>query len=201
MTTDELGDGIRGLVARVMGMQSQDVRPADQRAPAGGQTKDFATVKIITMDSVGTPGISEENIDGDDDNLTTNVDQTLQFVASVQFFRGRTSAGAGNKDAAGLATFTTAAVDRARRLGQRLWLPSSVALMQQMRVGLISVGDARNLAAVSDANYESRGGVDITFNVISRESEVTPAIRHVPISIAMQAPDGELVTRTDEVST
>lgn len=201
MTTDELGDGIRALVADVMGMSRQDVRPADQRAPTGKETKQFATVKIISEDDVGTPAISEENIAGDDDNVITHVDQGQTFVASVQFFRGRGAVGTDGKDAAGLATHTTGAFDRARELRHRLWLPSSITLINRMGLGLLSASQARNLAAVTDANYESRGGVDLTFNVVSRVSEVTPAIRRVPVTVILEESASSSTTRTDEVST
>lgn len=192
---DELSRAVRFLVRTVMDMPADSVRPAEQVAPVGGQTIEFATVKIFSLTDVGTPATSEENIGGDPDNVTTHVDQTKRFKASVQFFKSPPT----TKDPVGKAKKSLAAFDRAQSLRQRLWLPSSIAAMNEMRIGLLDVGDARDLTALADTVYESRGSVDLTFNVIARQSEVTPAIRNVPVTTILQG--GSSTTRTDEVRT
>lgn len=202
-TMDDLGKAVRSLVRVVMGMPENSVRPADQRAPAGDQTTEIATVKILTADEVGRSARTIE-ADPDDDELSIEaLEVPVRFVASIQFFR-RPAVNADattGKDPTGAARYGTAAFDRAVQLGQRLQLSSSVEAMARMGLCLSDVGGARNLAAIVDANWESRGQVDVTFNVISRITAPIQTITTVPLTTQVQDPGDDVHTTTTEVST
>lgn len=182
---------ICGLVRTVMEMPANSVRPSDQKAPTGGQTKEFATVKIISARLAGHPGSSYVNA-GDD--LTERVDAVHVMSVSVQFFRSPQA------DAAGLAKYSRAAFDKAVRLRQRLHMAAHVELMRTLGLGLLDVGEARDLTTVVDASYESRGQIDLTFNVVHRETAAIKSIATVPVDLAVQPPDGPEQTRAFEVT-
>lgn len=195
MTTDDIGQAVRSLVRVVMGMPDDSVRPADQLAPAGAQTAEMATVKIITSEDVGRVARAVESDPEDEDASIEALEVPMRFVASVQFFRGPT------KDATGAAKYSTAAFNRAIELGQRLQLSSSVETMARMNLCLNDIGGARNLADLADANWESRGHVDLTFTVIKRITAPIQTITTVPVTVALQdGEDGEIETRTFEVT-
>lgn len=180
MTADAINLAVRDLVRAVMGMPNGSVRPADQMAPAGGQATEIATVKIVSTSEIGHAALTQA--DAGDDTSTASVDQLDEVVASVQFYRSPA------KDAAGKATYSNAAFDRAKRLGARLQLPSSVTLMNDAGLGLLRVGPARNLAALADSIWESRGQIDLTFNVSTIETEAVVTVTDVPVGIVFQPP-------------
>lgn len=167
-----------GLVRVVMGMGANTVRPADQIMPSGGQVAQFATVKII---SAHDSGRAIRSLVATSPSVTTeNTDAVKIVVASVQFFR------APNADAAGIVRYSRAAFDRAARLRQRLQMSASVALMRSLGLGLLGAGEARDLTALADDTYESRGQIDLTFNVVNRESAVVQTILSAPVTLSLQ---------------
>lgn len=180
MNVDAINRAVRDLVRTVMGMPDGSVRPADQMAPAGGQTTEIATVNIISTSEIGWA--AQGQVDAEDGTSVASVDQLDEVVASVQFFRSPT------KDAAGKATYSNAAFDRAKRLGARLQLPTSVAAMSDAGLGLLRVGHARNLAALADSIWESRGQIDLVFNVSTIETEAVTTVTDVPVGIVFQPP-------------
>jgi hypothetical protein len=132
---------------------------------------------------------------------TTNTDITTEiindvevFVASVQFYKSATA------DSAGAAVKSDSAFRRAARLPRLLGLSANVAMMRAMGLGYLKASPARNLAALVDSRWESRGSVDLTFNVVESESATIQVIETVPLSISLQAPDNSTQTRSFEVT-
>ncbi len=190
---DTLNLAVRQLVRAAMAMPAKSVRPADQIAPVGGQTAPFATVKIISCEGVGWADVSLE----DDGAGGTN--EVLQlpdrFVASVNFY------GSAAKDAAGIARYSNEAFDRASRLSQILQLSANADRMRQIGIGFMGASQARNLSALADATWSSRGQVDLTFSVVNREIASIETILSVPFSTTVIGPDGTPQTRSSEVTT
>jgi len=189
---DEANRAVRELVRVVMGMPENSVRPADQSIPAGGQTQEFATVRIMTTGDVGTP--VQRLLDDGNGGTTEAVEVPKQFTASVQFFRSPA------KDAAGIARASNAAFDRAARLAQRLWLASSAELLRTMNLGFLGSSEPRNLSALAGSTWESRGSVDLIFDFIARETAPIETVAGVPFTLLVQEPDGVVQTRSIEVT-
>lgn len=180
MTNDALNTALRNLIKTVMGMPDGSVRPANQDAPAGAQTSEIATVLIMTSADIGMAVQGQtDNLDG---SSTASVDQLESVVVSVQFFRSPT------KDQTGAAKYATSAVERARSLGRRMQLPSTTAALQALNIGLLDVGTARDLAAVKDSTWESRGQIDLTFDVSSIELEPVITILSAPVDLTFLPP-------------
>lgn len=190
---DTMNLAVRLLVRNVLGMPLKSVRPADQIAPTGGQTEPFATVKIISCDGIGSSDYTYEDDGAGGTNEVLQLPQ--RFVASVNFY------GSTAKDPVGIAKYSNEAFDRAARLVQLLEKTSSVILMQQMGLGFLSASPARNLSGLADATWQSRGQIDLTFNVINREMESIGLIESVEIDITTIGPDGIPHTRSSEVTT
>lgn len=188
---DDLAKLVRFLVAQVMGMPGKNVRPANQRVGAGQQTLERATVQITPMRDLGWG--ANIQTDGTAGNADEAIETLKQFTASVNFY------GQPLADASGLAKASNASFDRAARLGARLQLTSSVALMTSLGLGFICVSQARDLTAVNDANYESRGQVDVTFTVVTQEVAAIATIVSAELDFDYQDPAGNHQTRTIEV--
>lgn len=121
--------------------------------------------------------------------------------ANVATLLGLTAAaGAVKKDnATGIAGFNMDAVDQARRLVLLLQLPQNAALMRTMGLGYIRPSTVRNLAALTDATWESRSSVDLTFNVIQRETVPVNSIESAVVSVSAQM-GGATLTAQKEVT-
>lgn len=292
---------VRRLVRAAFGLGENDVRPADQTAPAGRQSTPFVTVKIISAEDDGMASRSYEE-DGDDILEASMVPERI--VASIQFW-GATSrparlrggdvsadvadytgitagafsividgasravsainlsaattmeeaaaalearfaaalagvtvtwtgkrflvesptpgqvsaiapagvttaatllgltaaAGAvGSDNKSGIAKPSLEAFERARRLPRLLGLSANIELMQTLGLGFESASPARDLSAIADAAWESRGSVDLTFTVISREAVAVAAVEIVPAGLLVQTPDGVIHTTEIEVT-
>jgi hypothetical protein len=195
VTTDDLNLAVRNLVRFVLGMPDGSVRPANQTAPAGGQTKEIATVLIMDVEDVGWAASTTE-IDENDPTLRNEALEVPQvFTASIQFFRSP------NADAAGIAKQSTAAFDRARRLPMLLESQKNTVVMATMGLGFESASTPRDLTKLADAIWESRGSVDIRFTVIDREIFRINTMTSVPLTTELQGPGGTVQTTTIEVST
>ena len=103
-------------------------------------------------------------------------------------------------NAAGIARYSNAAVDRAARLPQRLWSSSAVALMNQLGLAFQGASQVRNLTALEGGTWESRGQVDLTFAVVNREASTIETILSVPLTTKSQSPGGDITTNTTEVT-
>jgi len=127
---------------------------------------------------------------------------TLPPTVDVSAVLGLTVAGGALpvNNRAGIARYGNAAVDRASRLPQKLWMESARSLMHALGLAFVSASPVRNLTAFEDGAWESRGQVDLTFTAVNRESETVETILTVPITINHQAPGGAETTRTFEVT-
>jgi len=199
---DDLNRLVRQLVRTVMGMPANSVRPSDQLAPAGGQVDEIASVKIIDCQDSGWSVPAYEADEDDSDVVNEILDTPKVFTASVQFFRRpATNADASSgKTAVGAAKYSNAAFDRAARLGVLLQRSASTVVMQSIGLCLLTVGQARNLTAIADATWESRGQIDLTFNVVDRISAPVDTVATIPIGVTIQTPDDVLHTITEEVT-
>lgn len=191
----DVGAAIRQLIAFVTGLPGADVRPGDQVAPTGGQGKEHCRVTIISARDVGT-GASSLETEGDfpDDETTEYHDADKRVVASVNFY------GAPFKDSAGVQKYNTRGFDRAALLEQQLTLNANVDKMNELNLAFVSASPPRNLAAVVDKTFESRGQVDLTFDIISRVSAPIETVVEVPLTTKYQAPGGAITTQTTEVT-
>lgn len=186
---------IRALLVAVTGLPEADVRPADQVAPSGHQSKEYVTVRIDDVDGMGTPARSHTATGTVPNDVTTeHADQAEVMVVSVDFYRGP------NTDGAGIAKYTNKAFDRAARLPQQLALAVNVERMRAAGLGYLGASRPRNLSGVVDHTFESRGQIDLTFNVVNRESAPVETILTVPLTAKFQAPGGAVVTTTTEVT-
>ena len=145
----------RTLVRETLGMPENSVRPANQNAPAGKQTDQFATVLITSI--VDT--LWSNNKQEDEAAPSLNIEETVMVqytvTVSVQFFRGD-------------------AYTKAQRLGLLLQTSSAIARMQSLGVGLVGASTARNLTATVDTFWEERGQIDLEFHLVAKESLSLP---------------------------
>lgn len=85
---EDCNTAVRRVVRTVLDLGEDDVRPADQTAPAGRQSVAFATVKIINVREIGSPSRRTES-DGAG-GLNEVLEAPTRVTASVQFW-GATS--------------------------------------------------------------------------------------------------------------
>lgn len=130
-------------------------------------------------------------------------------VSATSTLLGLTAAAGavGSDNKSGIAKPSTEAFDRARRLKSRIELSIFVELMQKLGIGFESASPARNLAALASGGaFESRGQIDLTFSVISRETasavdgvlDVDPT--QIQIAMLAQSPDGVIHNIEPEVT-
>jgi hypothetical protein len=193
VTTDDLNLAVRNLVRFVMGMPDGSVRPANQVAPSGAQTQEIATVLIVDIDDEGWAASTTEIDENDPSQRNEALEVPQVFTASIQFFR------APDADAVGVAKQSTAAFDRARRLPVLLQSQVNTRAMAEMGLGFESATPARNLTAVSNGTWESRGSVDVRFTVIDQELFPIQTITTVPLTTEMQDPGGTITTTNTTV--
>lgn len=190
---DNVNLAIRNLVRFVMNMPDGSVRPSDQLAPAGAQTREFATVKIISVHDVGRSE-AYEPIPDVTEAVTYDLETGSEIVASINFYRSPA------KNPVGIATYSNSAFDRAQRLGRLLWAEPNVVLQDQMGIGILSSTPARNLTGVVDATWESRGQIDVTFGIVNQELFQVATIASVELAVTAQTSSGS-EQFTIEVST
>jgi hypothetical protein len=216
---DLVNQCIREVVRRACGMAAGSVRPANQKVPAGKQDAEYATVLVMNADTLGTPERTLEDtiqtttetipavIDPDTEEVITpeqiivtetpitveHLDTSFMVVASVNFF------GNGLVDSAGLQRHGAKAFGRAASLESLLWGEAIRELMNGFGLGFQGASQARNLTAIADANYESRGQVDLTFQAGARDTATVQTILSASIETTMQA-GGQFHTITSEVT-
>lgn len=167
----DIAQSIRQVIRVAMGMPADSVRPAKQIAGAGTQIQHLASVEIISAPDLGWPAVTYENADDTETSpVNENVDQLKQIVASVNFYRG------GNADSAGMAEWTLRAMDDASRVGQRIGMTANMELMHSLGLYFIDAGPARDLTGIENSTWKSRGQVDLTFNVVNRETSQLPSV-------------------------
>lgn len=163
---EEVNKRVRKLVREILAMPENSVRPANRNAPASGPKSDqFATVLITPMGGEGWDDQRFEDLPGPAKLVRETVQGLRRFSASVQFFRGD-------------------AYTKAERLSILLQASGSVSKMQAVGLGLVRVSSARDLTAVVDTFYESRGQIDIEFYLVADEKIDILTYGEFPISVS-----------------
>ena len=190
---------VRYLVRSAYGMAANSVRPSDQPYPTGIEGGEFATVKVISLNSDfgtwSTSCVQDPTLGST--KLIEQLDNVYNFVASIQFFRHSSP----SVDTAGLSPFGLSAVDKAARLGVMISSSPMEQLMETMGLGLVDCSQPRNVASLIDGViWDDRGSVDITFCVVNRESILVATYGTVDVGLQIQEPGRPaLATQTIEV--
>jgi hypothetical protein len=152
----------------------------------------FVITSPTTTQTSAVSGAVTSTVDLDPDPPPTDVSAIL----------GLTTAGGALpvNNRAGIARYGNAAVDRAARLPHKLWGSAAVALMNRYGLAFLGASPVRNLTALEDGTWESRGQVDLTFSVVSRETAAVETILTVPLTTNSQAPGADVRTTTTEVT-
>ena len=158
---------VRELVRLTLGMPGNSVRPANQGAPADG-TEQFATVLLTVLTPTGWDDTKFENTAQTPIAAGRPVLETIhgqrRVMASVQFFRGN-------------------AYEQALRLSTLLQSSAAQERMSNAGLGLIRLTDAKDLTALNNTKFESRGQIDLELHLIAGESMQTPTFGQFPISV------------------
>jgi hypothetical protein len=165
MTVDEINTMIRKLVRETLGMPENSVRPANQTAPTGAQSEQFATVLITMIDDTGEDDRRLEDEPAPSLNVAETITGQRRLMASIQFFRGD-------------------AFLKACRLNTLMNMSAVVEKMQGLGLGLIRTSSARNLTAVIDAAWEARAQIDLEFHLVAKEVQSLPTFGSFPISVS-----------------
>jgi hypothetical protein len=189
-----MGRAIRKLVATAMGFAGKDVRPENDGGPRGKPGETFATVHVTSTE---TQGWAESEIDAP--GTTEAIRTPIRVTVSVNFWKGAPPKAA--TDPAGIARYTTAAFDMVERLPRRLQLTQLSEMMRGMGLGFIGASRARDLADTINAQWESRGQVDLYFSALSSENAAITTYGEIgEINTVVESPDGTQHTTTTEVS-
>ena len=191
---DRMARAVRELIRLAMGMPAGSVRPANQVAPRGKTSEGFATVLLMETEDAGW---TESAIDGSVGSQAETITVPVYVTASVQFFRGTSPP----TDEASNATFAAGGYDQAVRLERRLQLVQVREIMRGMRIGLIGANRPRDLSGLSNGQWESRGQVDLYFQVIASENAAIETFGEVgEINITVETPAGAQHSETIEVN-
>lgn len=153
----DINTKVRDLVASLLVMPAGTVRPANQNAPTGmltddlGNPKQWSTVLLSDVTSQGWDDRTFATSAVDANALTESISGARRLVASIQFFRGD-------------------AYSKACRLAALLQSDTATLYFQENGLGLIKVGDARNLTTIVDNYQEERGQLDVEFSCVSAET-------------------------------
>lgn len=163
-TVADINKLIRQFVRETLGMPANSVRPANQLAPTGTNSGQFATVLITLIDPTGYDENKLQNEETPSLNVSESVIGQRRMTASIQFFRGD-------------------AYTKAARLNALLSMSSATDNLRAMGLGLVNASPARNLTAVIDADWEERGQIDIEFHVVAKETQSIPTYGTFPITV------------------
>lgn len=169
---------IRTLIRTLLAMPANSVRPADQNAPTGTVSQQYATVKVIYQDATGSDEIRLANAASN--NVTETIIGQRLLLASVNFYKGD-------------------AIAKARRLVTLLGSTQAIQLMQQLGLGLVRTTQVRDLTALVDTKWEERGQLDIEFHAIAQEDLTLATYGTVQVSIATADANGTTTTQAFEV--
>lgn len=165
MIVSDINKLIRTFIRETLAMPADSVRPANQTAPTGNQTDQFATVLITVIDSTGEDDRRLANETAPSLNVSETLIGQRRLVASIQFFRGD-------------------AYTKACRLNTLLSMSSSVDKLQAIGLGLVRASPARNLTGVIDAGWEDRAQIDIEFHLVAKEVQSVPTYGTFPVSVS-----------------
>lgn len=159
---------IRQFVRETLAMPANSVRPANQSAPTGTQTDQFATVLITFIDATGKDDRKLANEVLPSTNVAETITGHRRLMASVQFFRGD-------------------AYMKACRLVTLMSMSASIDKLQAVGLGFVRSSAARNLSGVIDAAWEERAQVDLEFYLVAKETQSIPTYGTVPISVTTES--------------
>lgn len=168
MTVDDINKLIRRFVRETLGMPENSVRPANQVAPTGKQSEQFATVLITLIDATGEDDRRLANEAAPSLNVAETIIGQRRLVASVQFFRGD-------------------AYTKACRLNTLLSMSSAVDRLQAIGLGFVRASPVRNLTAVIDGAWEERAQIDLEFHLVAKEVQSLPTYGTFPISVTTES--------------
>lgn len=163
MQLDTTNTALRNLIRSLLGMPAGSVRPANQNAPTGSATDQFATVLLTPIGSEGTddyllsPGLNPNEI-------TEKLVGSRRITASVQFFRGD-------------------ALTKASRLESLMSSSRAIAAMQAAGLGLVTIHPVVNVAEKVDTYWEPRAQVSLEFYLITEEQDTLQSFGTFPVSV------------------
>jgi len=157
---------IRALIRTLLGMPENSVRPANQEAPVGPKTAQFATVNLVTFFPIAVTN-EYANEATPSTNVKETVDTEYRADVSVNFYRGD-------------------AIMKAQRLQTLLWSTGATEAMFKLGLGLLNVGTIRNLTALVDTYWEERAQLDIQFAILGREQISIPTYGEFPYTVSTE---------------
>lgn len=158
-----INTSLRGVLATLLGVTANTVRPANQNAPTGTQNQAFITVLVSEIDNIGVDAsqITDQQIAH---QLTEVVAGMRTITASVQFFRGP-------------------ALSSASRLGSLLRSTAGISLLNRAGLGLQRVGKVTNVSQVVDTYQEQRAQIELELTAVSVEQAAVATFASVPVTI------------------
>jgi hypothetical protein len=155
---------VRELIRTLLAMPVNSVRPANQNAPTGLKTEQFATVLITEIAPTGDYDKRYTNELAPSTNVSeTSIGQEL-FACSLQFFRGD-------------------ALTKANRLYKLIGMSAGAEFMQANGLGLVRVGAVQNLTGLVDTLWEERSQINLDFHLISLETASLLSYGEFPVYI------------------
>lgn len=167
-TVADINKLIRQFVRETLGMPPDSVRPANQTAPTGKQSEQFATVLITLVDSTGEDERRMANEAAPSLNVSETIIGPRRLFASIQFFRGD-------------------AYMKACRLNTLMSMSSAVDGLQALGLGFVRASPARNLTAVVDAGWEERSQIDLEFYLVAKEVQSLPTYGTFQIDVTTES--------------
>jgi hypothetical protein len=168
-TLDAVQKDFRAMVRELLGMPDNSVRKANNNpgSPAGKPNEQFATVLFTSIQSTGhDANLYHDNEDEEQTVTETGIGQRLVLI-SINFFKS---------DAFYLAS----------RLKTLLTMGNAAVKLQAMGLGLVRVGDARDLSSIVDTKWEDRGQLDLEVHIIAKEEVIIPTFGTFPITVSTE---------------
>lgn len=164
MTVDDINKLIRTFIRETLAMPADSVRPANQTAPTGKQTEQFATVLVTVIDDTGQDDRKLTNDAAPALTVTETLVGQRKLSASVQFFRGD-------------------AYTKACKLSTRMSLSSVVDKLNAINLGFVRASPPRNLTALVDAAWEARAQIDLEFYLMAQEAQSITIYGTFPVTV------------------
>lgn len=164
MTVDDINKLIRTFIRETLAMPADSVRPANQTAPTGKQSEQFATVLVTVIDDTGQDDRKLANDAAPALTVTETLVGQRKLTASVQFFRGD-------------------AYTKACKLSSRMSLSSSVDKLNAIGLGFVRASPPRNLTAIVDAAWEARAQIDLEFYLVAKETQSIATYGTFPVTV------------------
>jgi hypothetical protein len=158
---DAANKALREIVRSLLAMPENSVRPANQNAPTGTVSDQFATVLLTTIEKRGQDDWYSADLNVPDQSIQETIVGQRRLTASIQFFRGD-------------------AMTKAARLQGLLQSSIAASMLQTAGLGLVAVGSPVNLTGVIDTYWEQRAQLEVQFHCISAEELTVPTYGTFP---------------------